>query len=119
MLEFLFKKWPTAQKIAHRAFSSVIFPLTMVGVCAFIYFTGSDAGLFWTIVSIATAFPVFFNGIALFLLRDKVWALLKDYKARFWDWVRLTRISIRLQRKILSSWRKSRKIYGKRYRICT
>ena len=61
---------------------SVIFPLTMVGVCAFIYFTGSDAGLFWTIVSIATAFPVFFNGIALFLLRDKVWALLKDYKAR-------------------------------------
>ena len=82
MLEFLFKKWPTAQKIAHRAFS-VIFPLTMVGVCAFIYFTGSDAGLFWTIVSIATAFPVFFNGIALFLLRDKVWALLKDYKARY------------------------------------
>lgn len=34
-------------------------------------------------VSIATAFPVFFNGIALFLLRDKVWALLKDYKARY------------------------------------
>lgn len=82
MHEFLFKKWPTVQKIAHRAFS-VIFPLTMVGVCAFIYFTGSDAGLFWTIVSIATAFPVFFNGIALFLLRDKVWALLKDYKARY------------------------------------
>lgn len=82
MLEFLFKKWPTVQKIAHRTFS-VIFPLTMVGVCAFIYFTGSDAGLFWTIVSIATSFPVFFNGIALFLLRDKVWALLKDYKARY------------------------------------
>ena len=82
MLEYHFKKWPTAQKVARRIFS-VVFPLTMVGICAFIYYTGSDSGLFWTIVSIATAFPVFFNVIALFLLRSKFWTLLRDYKARY------------------------------------
>ncbi len=82
MLSFLLGRWPAVEKAAHRIFT-VLFPATMIGVCAFVYYTGSDAGLFWTIVSIATAFPVFFNCIALFFLRKKFFALLKDYKARY------------------------------------
>jgi len=55
----------------------------MLGNAALIYFTGSSADLFWTIVSIVTAFPLFFNMIALIFLRKKFWALLSDYKARY------------------------------------
>ena len=70
------------QKSIHRIFS-VVFPLTMVGTCAFIYFTGSNSGLFWTIVSIVTAFPTLWNGIGLLFLNGKFKALLNDYKARY------------------------------------
>lgn len=81
-LKYILRNHPKAQKIAYSAFR-VIFPLTMVSTCAFIYFTGSNAGLFWTIVNIVVAPPAFLNAIALFLLRKKFWALLKDYKARY------------------------------------
>ncbi len=82
ILDYLLKKRPSALKTAHRVFT-VIFPLLMVGNAALVYFSGSSADLFWTIVSIVTAFPLFFNGIALFALRKKFWALLDDYKARY------------------------------------
>jgi len=81
-LSYLFKFSLKAQKIVRTAFS-IIFPLTMLGTCAFIYFTGSNAGLYWTIVSVVTAPPLFLNAIALILLRKKFWTLLKDYKARY------------------------------------
>lgn len=82
VLAYILKGSVNAQKIGRRIFS-VVFPLTMVGVCAFIYFTGSDAGLFWTIVSISTALPEFFNCIALLCLSNKFFVLFKDYKARY------------------------------------
>ena len=34
-------------------------------------------------VRIFTAFPLFINAIALFVLRKKFWTLLDDYKARY------------------------------------
>ena len=44
----------------------------MVGNAALVYYSDSDATLFWTIVSIfTTAFPLFINAIALFVLRKK------------------------------------------------
>lgn len=55
----------------------------MVGNAALVYYSDSDATLFWTIVSIFTAFPLFINAIALFVLRKKFWTLLDDYKARY------------------------------------
>ena len=82
ILGYLLKKWPKTLNIVHKAFA-VAFPLLMLGNAALVYFTDSDAALFWTIVSIVTAFPLFFNGIALFALRKKFWALLNDYKARY------------------------------------
>ena len=54
-----------------------------VVVTSFIVFTGQDATLFWTIVSIVTAGPTFFNLIALFILRNKFFQIFKDYKARY------------------------------------
>ena len=82
ILTYLLEKWPKAQKAAHKVFT-VAFPLIMVGNAALVYYSNSDATLFWTIVSIVTAFPLFFNVLALIALRKKFWALLKDYKARY------------------------------------
>ena len=81
-MQYRLKKQPKVLNIVHKAFA-VAFPLIMLGNAALVYFTNSDAALFWTIVSIVTAFPLFFNGIALFALRKKFWALLNDYKARY------------------------------------
>lgn len=82
ILAYLLKKWPVVQKAVRKIFA-VVFPLIMIGNAALVYYTDSDAALFWTIVSIVTAFPLFFNMIALFVLRKKFWVLLKDYKARY------------------------------------
>lgn len=82
ILSYLLKKWPAVLKAVHKAFT-VVFPLIMVGNAALVYYSDSDATLFWTIVSIFTAFPLFINAIALFVLRKKFWTLLDDYKARY------------------------------------
>ena len=39
--------------------------------------------LFWSLVSVLLAFPVFTNLIALVFLQGKFWQLFKDYKARY------------------------------------
>ena len=82
ILTYLLKKWPKAVMIAHKIFA-VAFPLIMVGNAALVYYSNSDATLFWTIVSIFTGFPLFLNAIALLALRKKFWTLLDDYKARY------------------------------------
>ena len=82
ILSYLLKKWPAVLKAVHKAFT-VVFPLIMVSNAALVYYSDSDATLFWTIVSIFTAFPLFINAIALFVLRKKFWTLLDDYKARY------------------------------------
>lgn len=82
ILAYLFQKRPGTLKTLQKGFT-VVFPLIMLGNAALIYFTGSSADLFWTIVSVVTALPLFFNMIALIFLRKKFWALLDDYKARY------------------------------------
>ncbi len=82
LIGYMFKKNAKAANVAHKVFS-VLFPLTMIGTCALIYYTGNDAGMFWTIVSITTGLPEFFNCIAILCLNKKFFALFKDYKARY------------------------------------
>ena len=45
--------------------------------------TGNGPDLFWIIVDITLALPVFGNLLSIFLLRNDFFALLKDYKARY------------------------------------
>lgn len=52
-------------------------------ITSLIVLTGSSPALFWTLTDILIAIPVFTNLLALFLLRDKYKALLKDYKAKY------------------------------------
>lgn len=52
-------------------------------ITSLIVLTGSSPALFWTLTDITIAFPVFTNLLALFLLRDKYKALLKDYKSKY------------------------------------
>ena len=61
----------------------VYFPLMNVVVTSYIVLTGQDATMFWTIVSLVTAGPVFFNLIALVILHNKFFAIFKDYLARY------------------------------------
>lgn len=52
-------------------------------ITSLIVLTGNSPALFWTLTDIFIALPVFTNPLALFLLRDKYKALLRDYKARY------------------------------------
>lgn len=52
-------------------------------VVGYIVISGNDAKLFWTIVSIVLALPVFTNLIGLIILRKKFMELFNDYKARY------------------------------------
>lgn len=52
-------------------------------ITSLIVLTGNSPALFWTLTDIFIALPVFTNLLALFLLRDKYKALLRDYKARY------------------------------------
>ncbi len=61
----------------------IVFPFMNVIIVGYITFTGHDADLFWTIVSLVLALPVFTNLIALVVLRGKFWDIFKDYKARY------------------------------------
>ena len=52
-------------------------------ITSLIVLSGSSPDLFWTLTDVLIALPVFSNLLALFLLRDKYKALLKDYKAKY------------------------------------
>lgn len=60
-----------------------IFPLPNIIIVSSIVLTGNGPDLFWTIVNISLVAPVFTNLLGLFMLREKFFALLKDYKARY------------------------------------
>lgn len=60
-----------------------IYPLPNIIIVSSIVLTGNGPDLFWIIVDITLALPVFGNLLAIFLLRKDFFALLKDYKARF------------------------------------
>ena len=60
-----------------------VYPLPNIVIVTSIVLTGNGPDLFWTIVNLTVIAPVFINLLALFLLRDKFFELLKDYKARY------------------------------------
>ena len=61
----------------------IVFPMMNIIVVGYIVISGNDAKLFWTIVSIVLALPVFTNLIGLIILRKKFMELFNDYKARY------------------------------------
>ena len=60
-----------------------LYPIPNIVIVSSIVLTGNGPDLFWAIVDISLAIPVFSNLLSLFLLRNDFWALLKDYKARY------------------------------------
>lgn len=60
-----------------------IYPLPNLIIVSSIVLTGNGPDLFWIIVDITLALPVFGNLLSIFLLRNDFFALLKDYKARY------------------------------------
>ncbi len=82
VIKYMFRHKPVLRDKIVTIFK-IYFPLMNVVVTAYIVFTGQDATMFWTIVSIVTAGPVAFNLIALFILRNKFFVIFKDYQARY------------------------------------
>ena len=60
-----------------------VFPIPNLIIVGSITLGGYSADLFWAIVDVTLIIPVFSNLLAMFLLRNDFFALLKDYKARF------------------------------------
>ena len=61
----------------------MVFPIPNIVIVWMITRGGYEADLFWAIVDLTLLVPVFTNLISLFLLRNKFWKLLDDYKARY------------------------------------
>lgn len=61
----------------------LVFPIPNVIIVSSIVAGGYSADLFWAIVDVTLIIPVFSNLLALFLLRNDFFMLLKDYKARY------------------------------------
>lgn len=76
------RRWPGLYEKVESAFR-FIYPLPNLIIVSSIVLTGNGPDLFWIIVDITLALPVFGNLLAIFLLRKDFFALLKDYKARF------------------------------------
>ena len=72
-------------KVRDRVISAFrfLFPLPNIVIVSSIVLTGNGPELFWAIVDITLAIPVFANLLSIFLLRRDFWTLLKDFKARY------------------------------------
>ena len=82
VLKWLFKNSPKLREKACQIFK-VVFPIPNIVIVWMITRGGYEADLFWAIVDLTLLVPVFTNLISLFLLRNKFWKLLDDYKARY------------------------------------
>lgn len=82
VLKWLFKNNPKLREKACQIFK-VVFPIPNIVIVWMITRGGYEADLFWAIVDLTLLVPVFTNLISLFLLRNKFWKLLDDYKARY------------------------------------
>ena len=76
------RRWPGLYEKVASAFR-FIYPLPNLIIVSSIVLTGNGPDLFWIIVDITLALPVFGNLLSIFLLRNDFFALLKDYKARY------------------------------------
>ena len=82
ILQFVFKNHPVLRD-KMISLLKVLYPIPNIVIVSSIVLTGNGPDLFWTLVNITLVFPVGFNLIALFLLRNKFLELLRDYKARY------------------------------------
>lgn len=60
-----------------------MYPLPNIIIVSSIVLTGNGPDLFWTLVNITLVFPVGFNLLSIFFLKNKFKELLADYKARY------------------------------------
>ena len=60
-----------------------IYPLPCLIYYSLLFYTNSGANMFWDIVDMVIAIPVYFNLITLLMLSGTFFKLLKDYKARY------------------------------------
>lgn len=82
IIEHFLRRWPKTRDHVIQVFR-FLFPLPNLVIVSSIVLTGNGPDLFWSIVDITLAIPVFANLLSIFLLRKDFWSLLKDYKARY------------------------------------
>lgn len=82
IIQFVFKDYPHFRD-RMTTLLKYLYPLPNIIIVSSIVLTGNGPDLFWTLVNITLVFPVGFNLLALFFLRNKFKDLLKDYKARY------------------------------------
>ncbi len=82
VIKYIFKNNVKLGNFLVKCFK-IVFPCMNIIVVGYIVISGHDAKLFWTIVSIVLALPVFTNLIGLIILRKKFMELFNDYKARY------------------------------------
>jgi AGCS family alanine or glycine:cation symporter len=82
IIQHFMRRWPKARDRVISVFR-FLFPLPNIVIVSSIVLTGNGPDLFWAIVDITLAIPVFANLLSIFLLRRDFWTLLKDFKARY------------------------------------
>ncbi len=82
IINYVLQNKPKVRDAACKAFK-FLFPLPNMVIVSSIVLTGNGPDLFWALVDISLVIPVFTNLLAIFLLRDKFFSLLNDYKARY------------------------------------
>ncbi len=82
VIQYMFRYKPKLRD-AFALIFKIVFPAINIFVVTTIVLQGHGPEMFWTIVDIVIVLPVFFNLLALFILRDKFTDLLKDYKSRY------------------------------------
>lgn len=82
IIRWAFARKPKTRDMLCKLFKFV-FPIPNLIIVGSITLGGYSADLFWAIVDVTLIIPVFSNLLAMFLLRNDFFALLKDYKARF------------------------------------
>ncbi|MDD5921623.1 MAG: sodium:alanine symporter family protein [Eubacteriales bacterium] len=82
VIQWLFRSHPILRDRILFIFK-LVFPIPNIVIVTSITVGGYSADLFWAIVDVSLAPVVFSNLLGLFLLRNKFFDLLKDYKARY------------------------------------
>lgn len=61
----------------------IIYPLPTLLFTSMLFYTNAGANVFWTVIDVTIALPIYFNLISLLLLSGTFFKLLADYKARY------------------------------------
>lgn len=82
-LRYMFKKSSEKVRNIISLIFKIVFPIPNIVIVTTIVLSASDYNLYWALVDIIIALPVFINVIGLLILSPDFLRLLKDYKARY------------------------------------